>query len=257
MMQAGQAIEPTTISIAGLSKRYGGTVALDDVTFALAPGSIHAILGENGSGKSTLVKLLSGIIAPSRGTILIGDQPIAGLDPLGVQSLGLATVFQEVLLAPDRSVADNILLGMGTLFGRRAARAERHELAAAALARITRTPIDLDAAAGTLSLATSQLVVLARALARNPRILVLDEVTAALDLTDREAVFEMMEAHARAGGLILFISHRMDEVLRLADRVTILRSGKLVDTLERPAVTAELLLRLMAPAAARELGHGA
>ncbi len=121
---------------------------------------------------------------------------------------------------------------------------------------MTQSPIDPDAAAGTLSLAAGQLVVLARALARRPNVLILDEVTAALDLPDREAVFQIMERHVREGGLILFISHRMDEVLRLAERVTILRNGRIVETLARSEATAELLLRLMAPATAAELARG-
>jgi ribose transport system ATP-binding protein len=244
------------LEVAGLSKRYGETIALDDVTLTFARGHIHAILGENGSGKSTLVKLLSGVIRQSAGTIRIDGRPIGREGPAEIQRLGLSTVFQEVLLAPDRSVADNILLGSGTLLGWRASRAEKRKRAAEVLARITQTPINLDAAAGSLSLAAGQLVVLARALARQPTVLILDEVTAALDLPDREAVFELMERHVRDGGLILFISHRMDEVLRLAERVTILRNGRVVDTLARSEATAELLLRLMAPAAAAELARG-
>jgi ribose transport system ATP-binding protein len=244
------------LEVTDLSKRYGETVALEDVTLTFAQGLIHAILGENGSGKSTLVKLLSGIVAPSAGTMRIAGRVIAREGPAEIQALGLSTVFQEVLLAPDRSVADNILLGSGAMLGWRASRFEKRRHAAETLARITRTSIDLDAAAGSLSLAVGQLVVLARALARQPTVLILDEPTAALDLPDREAVFQMMEGHVRAGGLILFISHRMDEVLRLADRVTILRNGRVVNTLERSEVTAELLLRLMAPAAAEELAHG-
>jgi ribose transport system ATP-binding protein len=135
-------------------------------------------------------------------------------------------------------------------------RAARRALAAQALAPITRTPVDLDAPAGDQPLAVRQLIVLARALARRPRALILDEVTAALDFADREAVFETMEGFARSGGLILFISHRMDEVMRLADRVTILRSGRVVETLARGDATPELMLKLMAPAAAEELAHG-
>ena len=152
-------------------------------------------------------------------------------------------------------MTDNILLGTGSLFSRRAPRTARKALAASALAQITTASIDLDAPAGELSLALGQLVVLARALVRAPKILVLDEATAALDLADREAVFQMIEGHARAGGLVLFISHRMDEVLRLAHRVTILRNGRLVETLDTDKTTAEALLALMAPAAAQELGH--
>ncbi len=244
------------IEVAGLSKRYGETVALEAVSVTFESGLIHAILGENGSGKSTLVKLLSGIVAPSAGSIRIRGRSTAGMSPADIQALGLSTVFQEVLLAPDRSVADNIVLGQGTLLGWRESRRERRWRAAETMARITRTPIDLDAVAGTVSLAIGQLIVLARALARQPKVLILDEATAALDLPDREAVFQMMESHVRAGGLIFFISHRMDEVLRLADRVTILRNGRLVNTLERSEVTAERVLRLMAPAAAEELAHG-
>jgi ribose transport system ATP-binding protein len=243
------------LEVASLSKRYGETTALDDVTLTFARGHIHAILGENGSGKSTLVKLLSGIIPQSAGTIRIDGQTIDGKKPAYIQKLGLSTVFQEVLLAPERSVADNILLGSGALLGWRKSHAKKREQAAKALARITRTPIDLDAKASSLSLAASQLVVIARAMVRQPAVFVLDEITAALDLPDREAVFQMMEQHVRAGGLILFISHRMDEVLRLADRVTVLRNGSVVATLERSDVTADLLLHLMAPAAAMELSR--
>ena len=243
------------LEIVGLGKSYGETLALSDVSLKFRSGTVHAILGENGCGKSTLVKLLSGIVAPSSGSIRILDSSTIGRSPAEIQRVGLATVFQEVLLAPDRSVTDNILLGTGSLFTRRAPRTTRNALAASALAQVTTVSIDLDAPAGELSLAAGQLVVLARALVRAPKILVLDEATAALDLADREAVFQMIEGHARSGGLVLFISHRMDEVLRLAHQVTILRNGRVVETLDTHKTTAEALLALMAPAAAQELGH--
>lgn len=243
------------LEIQDLSKAYGETRALEGASIAFAPGTVHAILGENGSGKSTLVKLLSGIVPPSRGRILIDGQPLRAFTPASVQAVGIATVFQEVLIAPDRTVMDNILLGCDGPFRRTIPRARRHAVAAAALARITRTPVDLDAPSGALALATRQLIVLARALARAPRVLILDEVTAALDFGDREAVFRTMEDFAAAGGLILFISHRMDEVMRLAHRVSVLRSGQLVATLRAADTSAEALLRLMAPVAAKELAH--
>lgn len=243
------------LEIQDLSKAYGETRALEGASIAFAPGTVHAILGENGSGKSTLVKLLSGIVPPSRGRILIDGQPLRAFTPASVQAVGIATVFQEVLIAPDRTVVDNILLGCDGPFRRTIPRARRHAVAAAALTRITRTPVDLDAPSGALALATRQLIVLARALARAPRVLILDEVTAALDFGDREAVFRTMEDFAAAGGLILFISHRMDEVMRLAHRVSVLRSGQLVATLRAADTSAEALLRLMAPVAAKELAH--
>jgi ribose transport system ATP-binding protein len=243
------------LEVQDLSKTYGETRALEGASIAFRPGTIHAILGENGSGKSTLVKLLSGILPPSRGRVLVDGRPLQRFTPASVQAVGIATVFQEVLIAPDRSVTDNILLGCDGPFRRVIPRSRRRAVTAEALARITATPIDLDVAAGELPLATRQLIVLARALARKPRMLILDEVTAALDFGDREAVFQTMEAFAAAGGLILFISHRMDEVMRLAQWVSVLRSGRLVDTVASATTTPEALLRLMAPAAAKELVH--
>ncbi len=244
------------LDVEDLSKTYGETVALDGANIRFRPGTIHAILGENGSGKSTLVKLLSGIVPPTRGAIRFDGTPLAEFAPAAVQRFGLSTVFQEVLIAPDRTAADNILLGSDGLFHRSIPRAQRRDAAAAALAPIAKTEVDLDMPAGQLPLAVRQLIVLARALVRKPRILILDEVTAALDFNDREAVFVTMEAFARAGGLILFISHRMDEVLRLANFVTILRNGRVVETLDRASVTSESMLKLMAPAAAAEIAHG-
>jgi ribose transport system ATP-binding protein len=244
------------LQVDDLSKTYGETVALDGANISFAPGTIHAILGENGSGKSTLVKLLSGVTPPSRGSIRVEGEPVGRFSPAVFQKLGLATVFQEVLIAPDRSALDNIFLGCDGLIRRDAPRARRPGLAADLLSAIAKTSFDLETPAGRLPLAARQLVVLARALIRRPRILILDEVTAALDFADRESVFQTMEAFSRAGGLILFISHRMDEVLRLARRVTILRNGRVVDTLERSSLSPERMLRLMAPAAAEEIAHG-
>ena len=241
------------IEVAGLSKSYGETLALDEATLCFRRGSIHAILGENGSGKSTLVKLLSGVVVPTWGSVRIDGQTPSQFEPAIMQALGVETVFQEVLLAPDRSVTDNILLGADRLFRRRIPRNERRTRAAAALARVTASMLDMSCEAGGLPLAVQQLIVLSRALVRQPRVLILDEVTAALDFGDREAVFATMAGFAAAGGLIVFISHRMDEVTRLADAVTVLRSGRVVETLQRDAIEPERLLRLMAPAAAAEL----
>jgi ribose transport system ATP-binding protein len=244
------------LEIANLSKRYGETVALDGATVSFDAGSVHTIMGENGSGKSTLVKLLSGIVLPDQGEIRVDGQRFGGRNPQAFQGRGFATVFQEVLVAPDRTVTDNVLLGYDGLVRRRLQRNARRDAARAALALCTPTIVDPDGAAGHLPLATQQLVVLARALVRKPRILILDEVTAALDFTDRETVFSLIERLARDGCLILFISHRMDEVMRLSHRITILRGGKVVETLDRADATPELLLARMAPEILAERAHG-
>lgn len=244
------------LEVEGLSKRYGETIALADASIAFRAGTVHTILGENGSGKSTLVKLLSGIVQPDSGTIRLDDKPFSGRDPATFQAAGFATVFQEVLIAPERSVTENILLGLDGLLARKVPRGERSDRAGAALARFARTAVPLDVPAGRLPLAAQQLVVLARAVARDPRILILDEVTAALDFADRAAVFDMMRALAGEGCLILFITHRMDEVMALSDRITILRGGKVVRTEDRGASTPAELLKAMAPQTAAGLAHG-
>lgn len=244
------------LEVQGISKRYGETVALADASIAFHAGTIHTILGENGSGKSTLVKLLSGIVQPDRGTILLEGKPFAGSNPAAFQAAGFATVFQEVLIAQDRSVTDNILLGLDGLLRRAVPRGERRERAAAVLKRFAVTDIALDRPAGRLPLAAQQLVVLARAIVRDPRILILDEVTAALDFADREAVFSLMRKLASEGTLILFITHRMDEVMALSDRISILRGGRVVATEEAGASTPAELLKAMAPRTAADLAHG-
>ena len=244
------------LEISNLSQRYGETIALDDASVAFSAGTVHTVMGENGSGKSTLVKLLSGVVMPDRGRMTVDGVPLTGRDPSAFQTRGLATVFQEVLVAPDRTVTDNILLGYDGLFRRRLTRAARRRSVADILSRCARTVIDLDAEAGALPLASRQLVVLARGLIRRPRILILDEVTAALDFNDREIVFSLIESLAREGCLILFISHRMDEVMRLSHRITILRGGRVVETLDRADASAELLLARMAPEIVEERRHG-
>lgn len=235
------------LQVRGLSKRYGETVALDRAGIDFEPGTVHAVLGENGSGKSTLVKLLSGIVAPSAGRILIDGVAVTSFVPAALQRLGVGTVFQEVLIAPDRTVTDNILLGVDGLWRRRVPRASRRRIAQEMLACVTHTAIDVATLAGRLPLAQRQLVVLARALAKQPRLLILDEVTASLDYSDRASVFAFMRRFSGEGGLIIFITHRIDEVTELSDRITVLRSGRVVRSVTRGELEVAALLDLMAP----------
>jgi ABC-type sugar transport system ATPase subunit len=243
------------LEIEGLSKRYGETVALSDATVSFRAGTIHTILGENGSGKSTLVKILSGIVAQDEGVVRLDGARFAASNPASFQRTGFATVFQEILIAPDRSVIDNILLGLDGLWTRGVARKSRRETAANALGRFAVTGISLDAPAGSLPLAAQQLVVLARAVVRRPRVLILDEVTAALDFRDRQSVFRLMREMADAGSLLIFVTHRMDEVKALSDRISILRGGRVVRTEEAGISSSEELLAAMAPRMAEELSH--
>jgi ribose transport system ATP-binding protein len=241
--------EPARLQVAGLTKRYGETLALSEATVDFFPG-IHTILGENGSGKSTMLKILSGVVTQTDGTVLLDGKAIAPKSPRDMQDFGLSTVFQEVLIAPHRCVLDNIFLGYDGPLKRRIVKSRRPALANALLEAISRSPIPLLAPAGDLPLASQQLVVIARALLRLPSILLLDEATAALDYADRDLVFDVIEDYAAHGNVVIFISHRLAEVRRLSNRVTVLRSGHVVETLERDDITTSRLLKLMAPEAA-------
>jgi ribose transport system ATP-binding protein len=237
------------LATSGLTKRYGETLALNDASVDFRPG-IHTILGENGSGKSTMLKILSGVVTQTEGIVTLNSRAINPRTPRDMHDLGLSTVFQEVLIAPHRTVLENIFLGYDGPLKRKIAKTSRAPLAEALLAEISRFPIPLSAPAGELPLASQQLIVLARAFVRLPSILLLDEATAALDYADRDLVFNAIEDYAAAGNIVIFISHRLEEVRRLSNRVTVLRSGRVVETLERGDITAERLLKLMAPEAA-------
>ncbi|ASV83057.1 ABC transporter family protein [Ochrobactrum quorumnocens] len=237
-----------TLAIKNIEKRYGETVALTGANVDFSYG-VHTILGENGSGKSTMLKILSGVVAPTLGRVVLNENDISAKSPADMKALGLSTVFQEVLIAPHRSVVENIFLGFDGLFTRQVNKSVREKAASAVLSKIARFPIDLHAAAGSLSLAAQQLVVIARAFISRPSILLLDEATAALDYADRDLVFETIEDYAASGNIVIFISHRLEEVKRLSDQVTVLRSGHVVDTLDRKQITSQILLELMAPEA--------
>ena len=233
------------LDVSELHKSYGETRALVALSLRCQRGTVHTVFGENGSGKSTLVKILSGIIGPDAGHVAIDNLAVMRFSPNAMRALGVAPVFQEVLVAPNRSVLDNIFLGFDGLVRRRLPRVDRPALASDALAKITAARLDLNRLVGTLPLAQQQLVVIARALVRNPSILILDEVTAALDMADREALFGYIHDFVSSGRLVIFISHRIDEVLELSDEITVLRSGTTVATVSCRGLCAAELLELV------------
>src|SRR5215831_12665793 len=242
---------PVTLSVTGLAKAFGPTVALRSCTAEFRAGEVHAVMGENGSGKSTLVKILTGVHRPDAGTLAIADPAgspvtVPGLrSPAAAIRAGIMAVFQEVLVVGSRPVLENVWLGADTVFGRHLPEADRRSRASAVFAELLGAAVDLDALAGSLPLSQQQACAIARALLREPRVLILDEATSALDVATRDRVFAAIGRRRASGMSTLFISHRMDEIGEIADRVTVLRSGTTVGTLDREQVAPERLVRLM------------
>lgn len=224
---------------------YGKTIALKDISFEIFPGEIRGLIGENGSGKSTLVKLLSGVMPPSRGTISVGGTPVTFGSPRAAQRAGVITVFQETLISTESSVRDNIFMGQDGVVRRGAKASTERRHALEYFEALGLNPALLDGSVVQLSLAQRQLLTIIRALTRDWRLLILDESTSALDLQARDRLFELLRGHIKQARSVLFVSHRMDELQRFVHRATVLRSGAMVGTLEQADATPDALLRLM------------
>jgi ABC-type sugar transport system ATPase subunit len=234
------------LRVANMAKAFGPTQALRDCSFELRPAEVHALVGENGSGKSTLVKILSGVHAPDEGGLEIGGDSLAAIrSPKHAQQMGTVTVFQEVLVAEARSVLDNVWLGYDTLLRAKVPMKEKRALATAALTELLGEPLDLDTPTEHLSLSDRQACCLVRALLRKPRVLILDEATSALDIATRDRLFATVRRLTAEGVGVIFITHRMDEIDELCDRLTVMRSGATIATLERGNWTGAEVVHLM------------
>ncbi len=234
------------LEVRELAKAFGPTRALRSCSFELRAGEVHAIVGENGSGKSTLVKILAGVQRPDAGGVAVDGQPGRGrLSPRAAQNSGVVTVFQEVLVVGPQPVLENVWLGTDGVFARRLPVAEKRRKAQEALGELLIAPPPLEAPTEALSLSDRQACCIARALVRDPGVLILDESTSALDVATRDRLFAAVRRLCARGVGVIFISHRMDEIQELADRVTVLRSGQSVATLAREEATPEVLVRHM------------
>jgi ABC-type sugar transport system ATPase subunit len=211
-----------------ISKAYPGVLANDKVSIRLMPGSIHGLLGENGCGKSTMIKTLSGVQQPDSGAILHNGEPVVIPDPQAARDFGIATVFQEFSIVPTLSVGENIYLGnmplsrFGVIDWQRV-----HADAAAVLAEMN-VDIPTEAITGSLSVGEQQLVEIAKAVAIDAKMIILDEPTAALGEEEIERLHRLLRSMRKRGIAILYVSHRLDEVERIVDEVTILRNGRVV-----------------------------
>ncbi|HET7026773.1 MAG TPA: ABC transporter ATP-binding protein [Candidatus Limnocylindrales bacterium] len=221
-------VRPPALEMRGITKRYPGVVANDHIDLEIKPGEIHALLGENGAGKTTLMNVLYGLATPDEGEILLDGEPVRIAGPSDAIARGINMVHQHFMLVPVLSVADNILLGEETMAN--AVFLDQHEARRriAELGRRFGFEIDPDIKVGALSVGWQQRVEILKALYRDARILVLDEPTAVLTPQETEEIFAVLRRLADAGHSIIFISHKLYEVLEIADRITVIRRGRVV-----------------------------
>jgi rhamnose transport system ATP-binding protein len=241
---AGVASEASPVlEMRNISKRFGATQALSAVSLQLRRGEVHALLGENGAGKSTLIKIMTGVQSPDAGEMLLDGQPISLHSSQDAQRYGIAAMYQEPMIFPDLSVAENIFIGhrnRGHIVDRRKMEKDATEV----LARLG-VQIEVDEPARGLTLAEQQTVEIAKAISLDVRILIMDEPTASLSAHEVRRLFSIIDNLRSQGVAILFISHRMDEVFEISDTVTILRDGQWISTRPRSELTPRIAIRDM------------
>ena len=234
------------LQMRGVCKRYPGVQALRDAALEVRAGEVHVLLGENGAGKSTLMKILSGAVQRDTGEILLDGKPVDIPHPAAARRLGISTIYQELSLVPHLTVAENIFLGKAPTSWPGVVDWKRMRLGAARILESLGTSLDPDAAVRTLRLAQQQMVEIARALTDAARILVMDEPTSALSEREVAQLFATIARLTASGVAVVYISHRMEEVFRIGQRVTVLRDGSHIATRNIGDVSAPELVRLMA-----------
>jgi ribose transport system ATP-binding protein len=233
------------VQLTGVSKHFAGIRALEDVDFACRRGTIHAVLGENGAGKSTLIKIIAGVLRPDRGEMRLAGRPVTFANPSEAARAGIVCIFQELSLIPDLSVADNIALADPPRRFGLIDRAAQRRRAEKLLARIRCEDVDPRALVRDLSLSRRQMVEIAKAIGRDPSVLILDEATSALTSRDVETVYGLLGELKAEGVASIFISHRMHEVDRLCDTLSVFRNGRHIETFAKGARTGAEIVRLM------------
>ncbi len=227
-----------------MSKRFGGVPALSDVSLAIEPGKVHALIGENGAGKSTLGKIISGVIEPDEGTLTLGGRSLVLRSPREALAHGIVTIAQELAIVPGLTVAENVYLGSEVATAGFVRRREVHRRFRE-LAHRVHFELSPDVLAGNISTADRQKVEIMRALSRNASIVVMDEPSAALSSHESAALHEVIRSLARQGSAVVLISHFLSEVLSLSDIITTLRDGRLISTVDAKTATEESLIEGM------------
>jgi ribose transport system ATP-binding protein len=241
---AARAGPPQLVELRGISKRFGHTAALQDVNLSGHAGTIHAITGENGAGKSTLRKLLAGVHQPDAGELRLAGRPLSLRSPAAARAAGISTVFQELTVLPNLTVAENLLLGREPT---RAGLLDRGRMLADARAVLARIGITLDPerACASLTVGEQQLVEIAKGVSTDASVFIFDEPTAPLNRAEVDKLESLLLALKAQGKLIFYISHRLDEIFRFCDTVTVLKDGRLVGTEPIAALSHDRLITLM------------
>ena len=235
------------LEIAGVTKRFPGVVALNRVSLGFRGGEVHAVVGENGAGKSTLINVLAGEFPPNEGELRIDGKPVRFASPLDSRAAGIVVVYQELALCPTMSVAENVMMSelaarpVASLVPRQRMRDETR----AALARLGMPKLDPETKVARLSVAEMQLVEIASAVRQRARVLVLDEPNSAISRRESERLFDVIRQLRSEGVAVIYVSHRLSEVLDLADRITVMRDGRLVETTDNRNVTEDRLIHAM------------
>ncbi|MBW8884366.1 MAG: sugar ABC transporter ATP-binding protein, partial [Planctomycetia bacterium] len=228
-----------------ISKSFGGVQALKDVSFKLQSGEVHALVGENGAGKSTLIKIITGAVQPDEGSFELAGQRVENNNPVASRRLGIAAIYQQPALFPDLTVAENIAIGLESGAAWRRIDWHQWRKRAAELLNRVGASIDPDTIADALTMPQQQLVEIARALGAGANVLIMDEPTASLSEREAERLFDVIRSLRTSGVGIIYISHRLDELYQIADRVSVLRDGVLVATRPINEVDRTELIRLM------------
>ncbi len=231
--------------MAGISKAFLGSVALDDATLQVMPGEVHAVIGQNGAGKSTLMKILNGVYRRDAGSVQFQGAPVDFRSPLEAQAAGVSTIYQEINLVPYRSVAENVFMGREPTRWGLLDTARMNREASEILARLG-VQVDVRQPLSTLNLALQQMVAIARAISTNARIVIMDEPTSSLDEQEVAVLFDVIRGLKRDGISVIYISHRLDELFEICDTVTVMRDGHTIET--RPmagATRVELVARML------------
>jgi ribose transport system ATP-binding protein len=233
------------LEVKDISKEFPGVKALEKISFDLYKGEVHAIVGENGAGKSTLIKILTGAYTPDKGEIIIFGEKHEKLEPILTQRLGVTAVYQEMVLANDLNVADNVFLGIEPSKSGFIKSSEKKAKVIELMKSIGYEELDINATVRNLSTAQQGVVAILRALSRNAKIIIFDEPTASLSSREVDVLFKIIETLKKQDVSIIYISHRLEEIFQIADRVTVMKDGKVVDTKNVNSTNIDELIKLM------------